>query len=55
MFIGVREGTLYMLQGKPIHDLVHECDNICDIWNKRLGNLHYKEFLILRAIITCIP
>jgi hypothetical protein len=33
--IGVREGTLFMLQGKPIQDLVHDNDNLCELWTKR--------------------
>jgi hypothetical protein len=34
--IGVREGNLYRLQGKPIQDLVHDSDNLCEIWHRRI-------------------
>jgi hypothetical protein len=40
--IGVREGTLYRLQGKPVQDLVHDNDNLCELWHRRLGHLHYR-------------
>jgi hypothetical protein len=29
--VGVREGTLYRLQGKLVQALVHNRDNICDL------------------------
>jgi hypothetical protein len=44
LFIGVREGTLYRLQEKLVQISVHENDNLCEIWYKRLGNLHYRAF-----------
>jgi hypothetical protein len=50
--IGVREGTLYKLQGKFVPALVHNSDNLCELWLRRLGHLHYKEFFILRDIVT---
>jgi hypothetical protein len=49
--IGVREGTLYRLQGNHVQYLVHESDNLCEIWHRRLGHLHYREFTILRGIV----
>jgi hypothetical protein len=42
--IGVREGTLYRLHGKHVQDLVHDSDNLCELWHRRLGHLHYREF-----------
>jgi hypothetical protein len=53
--VGVREGTLYMLQGKPIQDMVHDSDSLCELWHKRLGNLHYKVLSITRGIVTSLP
>jgi hypothetical protein len=53
--IGVREGTLYRLQGNPVQDLVHDNDNLCELWHKRLGHLHYRALLILRGIVTGLP
>jgi hypothetical protein len=55
--IGFREGTLYKLQGNPIQDLVHDNDNdsLCELWHKKLGQLHYRELSILMGIVTGIP
>jgi hypothetical protein len=53
--VGVSEGTLYRLQGKLVQDLVHNSDNLCKLWHRSLGHLHYRELLIMRAIVTCLP
>jgi hypothetical protein len=50
MFIGVREGTLYTLEGNHVQALVHDSNNLCELWH-----LHYKEFIILRGIVTGLP
>jgi hypothetical protein len=52
MVIGVREGTLYSLQGKHVQALVHNNENLCELWHMRLGHLHYRELSILREIVT---
>jgi hypothetical protein len=41
--IGVREGNLYRLQGKPVQALVHDSDNLCELWHRRMGHLHYRR------------
>jgi hypothetical protein len=51
MVVGVREGTLYRLQGKPVQALVHDRDNLCELWHRRLGHLHYRALPILRGIV----
>jgi hypothetical protein len=33
-------------------DLVHDSENLYELWNRRLGQLHYKELSILRGIVT---
>jgi hypothetical protein len=53
--IGVREGNLYRLQGKLVQDLVHDNDNLCELWHRRLGHLHYRVLSILREIVTGLP
>jgi hypothetical protein len=54
--IGVRESNLYSLKGKPIQvALVHDSDNMCELWHRRMGHLHYKMLLILREIVTGLP
>jgi hypothetical protein len=55
MVIGAREVTLYRLQGNPIQDLVHDSENLCELWHKRLGELHYRALLIQRGIVTGLP
>jgi hypothetical protein len=40
--IGVRECNLYRLQGEPVQVLVHNYDNLCKLWHKRMGHLHHK-------------
>jgi hypothetical protein len=45
---------LYRLQGRHAQDLVLDSDNLCELWNKRLGHLHYRELSIPRRIVTCL-
>jgi hypothetical protein len=52
MVVGVREGTLYKLHGKPLQDLVHNNDNLCALWNRRFRHIHYRKFSIMREIVT---
>jgi hypothetical protein len=35
-----------------VQDLVHDNKNLCHLWHRRLGHLHYREFLILRGLVT---
>jgi hypothetical protein len=53
--IGVREGNLYRLQGEPVRALVHNSDNLCELWHKRMGHLHHRALPILREIVTGLP
>jgi hypothetical protein len=55
MSIGVREGNLYSLQVKSIQALVHDSDNLCELWHKRMGHLHYMALSITREIVTDLP
>jgi hypothetical protein len=54
MIIGVREGTLYRLQDNIVQDLVHKNNSLCELWNNRLGHLHYRALFILRGIVTSL-
>jgi hypothetical protein len=47
---GVNEGGLY-----PMRALVHDNDNLCEIWHKRLGNLHYETLPILKNMVQGFP
>ena len=55
MKFGVKEGNLYRLQGKPIQDLLHDNDNLCEIWHRRMGHLNYIALPILREIVISLP
>jgi hypothetical protein len=53
--IGVREGNLYKLQGEHVRALVHNSDNLCELWYKRMGHLHQRVLPIMREIVTGLP
>jgi hypothetical protein len=53
--VGVNKETLYRLEGKNVKNLVHDRDNPCEIWHKRLRHLHYKALFILRGIVIGLP
>jgi hypothetical protein len=50
--IGFREGNLYRLHGETVRALVHNNDNLCELWHKRMGHLHHRALPILREIVT---
>jgi hypothetical protein len=52
--IGLREGNLYRLHGEPVRALVHNNDNLCELWHKRMGHLHHMALPILREIVTSL-
>jgi hypothetical protein len=51
----VREGNLYRFMEKHVHALLHDSENLCDLWNMRMGHLHYNMFPIPREIVTSLP
>jgi hypothetical protein len=51
MVIGVRNDTSYRFQCKHVRDLVHDSENLCELFHKRLGHLHYMALLILMGIV----
>jgi len=53
--IRVRESTLYRLQINLIQDLLHDSDNLCELWHNNLGHLHYMVLLISMGIFIGIP
>jgi hypothetical protein len=34
---------------------VHNNDNLCELWHKRMGHLHHRVLPILREIVTGLP
>lgn len=55
MAIKLRDINLYRLKGKRIQALLHDSNNRCKLWHKRLEHLHYKALSILREIVTSLP
>jgi hypothetical protein len=55
MRIGVREGNLYRLRGKPVQALVHNIESLCKLWHRRMGHLHHRALPILREMVTGLP
>jgi hypothetical protein len=43
--IKVGEGNLYKFLGEPIRALVHDRDNLCKLWLKRMGHLNHRTML----------
>jgi hypothetical protein len=42
---------MYRLQGEPIRALVHNSDNLCELWHKKMGHLHHRALPIQREIV----
>ena len=52
--IGIHEGMLYRLHA-PLHqDLVHLRVSLCELWNIRFGQCHYKSFPSMNHMVNCI-
>jgi len=49
--IGVREGNLYRSRAKLVQPLVHDNDNLCELWQKRMEHLLYNTLSTLREIV----
>ena len=55
MEIGVKLGNVYRLLGNPIHALVHETMNPCELWHKRFDHLNYQALPSLPKVVTGMP
>lgn len=55
MEIGVKEGNVYRLLGKPIQALVHETMNPCELGHRRFGHLNYRALPNLPKMVTGMP
>ena len=55
LVIGVREGGLYKLLDHPIQALVHKTNNLCELWHRKFGHLHYGALPGLQNIVTGMP
>jgi hypothetical protein len=35
--------------------MVHDSDDLCELWHRRMGHLHHRALLALREIVTGLP
>jgi copper homeostasis protein CutC len=52
--IRVSEDNLYRLQHELVQSLVHNNDNLCELWHNRMELLHHKALPIMREIVTSL-
>jgi hypothetical protein len=45
---GIQEGGTYRLLVDPMRTLVHDSDNLCKLWHKKMGHLHYGALPVLK-------
>jgi hypothetical protein len=55
IMIGVREGGLYKVPGRPIHALVHSTVSPCEVWHRRFGHLHFRALPSLQKMVSGMP
>jgi hypothetical protein len=48
---GILEGGLYRVLVDQVRALMHDSNNLCDLWHKRLGHLHYGVLSILKDMM----
>ena len=53
--IGVEEERLYILKGHVDSTLMSINRSPCELWHIRLAHIHYKEFPIVRKVVTGLP
>ena len=53
--IGIREGGLYKLKGKPVSALLHKEVSTSELWHRRHAHLHYRALPILSKMVTGLP
>ena len=53
--IGVQIGGLYKPLGHLIQALVRKTVNLCELWHRRFGHLHYGALPKLQNSVTSMP
>ena len=53
--IGVECGGLYKLKGNIDSTLTSSTISRCELWNIKLAHVNYKEFPIVKKVVTCLP
>jgi hypothetical protein len=53
--LGNREGNVYKLKAQPTCALVHDNDDLCKLWHKRMGHLQHRALPTLRENACCRP
>ena len=49
---GVEQGELYKIKRHANSTLMTITIRPCEIWHKKLGHIHYKEFPIVSKVVT---
>ena len=50
--IGIHEGGLYILLGKPVQALVHNDINLSELWHRRFAHLHYRALPSMKNLVS---
>ncbi len=50
--IGIGEGGLYILMGKPIQALVHNDINLSELWHRGFAHLRYRALPSMKNLVT---
>jgi hypothetical protein len=55
--IGTRHEKLYKLMFQPVRALIHttSSSDLCELWHRRMENLHHGDLRVLREIVTGVP
>jgi hypothetical protein len=53
--VGVRESNLYGLTIRPVQDLLHDTNNLSELWHRTLSHIHYRALPTLRKMVTGFP
>jgi hypothetical protein len=52
--VGHKEDNLYKLKAQLARALVHDSDDLCELWHMRMGHLHQREIFALKEIVTSL-
>ena len=53
--IGVRKGKFYRLSNQLAQALIHNIDDLCELWHIRMVHLHHGALKVLREIVIGLP
>jgi hypothetical protein len=50
--IGIREGGLDVLLGKPVQALAHDDISLSELWHRRFAHIHYRILPSVKQLVT---